>query len=117
MMLPWKQIVLLSITGCLAGKIFKHVLYLRLVALVVMVYVMTTSLLINGYFYNAYLLLEDISDLVFLCCSTMPQTKCMSLRLDIKTNISLLVSSVSMQYVVLSISEERDRIRTVVNNL
>ena len=114
MMLPWKQIVLLSITGCLAGKIFKHVLYLRLVALVVMVYVMTTSLLINGYFYNAYSLLEDISDLVFLCCSTMPQTKCMSL---IKNNISLLVSSVSMQYVVLSISEERDRIRTVVNNL
>lgn len=30
MMSPWKQIVLLSITGCLAGKILELGLYLRL---------------------------------------------------------------------------------------
>lgn len=47
MMSPWKQIVLLSITGCLAGKILYHILYLSVGAFVVMVYVMTTSLRVN----------------------------------------------------------------------
>lgn len=37
MMSPWKQIVLLSITGCLAGKILELGLYLRLSEYVVTV--------------------------------------------------------------------------------
>lgn len=45
MMSPWKQIVLLSITGCLAGKILELGLYWCLGEYIVTVAVTTSSLL------------------------------------------------------------------------
>lgn len=45
MMSPWKQIVLLSITGCLAGKILERGLYWCLSEYIVTVDVTTSSLL------------------------------------------------------------------------
>lgn len=75
MMSPWKQIVLLSITGCLAGKILYHILYLSLGAFVVMVYVIRTSLRIN-----LCSLMQMLLSL-FLCYVVISHTKCMSVRL------------------------------------
>lgn len=67
MMSPWKQIVLLSITGCLAGKILEYILYLSPDVFVVMVYVATTFFSYEYVPFNAFQYKNEC------CCQSLCQ--------------------------------------------